>query len=582
MSSRGGMYLIAIVICSLLMTSSYHSQSYQTNELPTNLFQDSPVVDFTNSLEYILVESMRIESDEDFILLGIPGSGTTMDPYRIEYFKLGGSGIDTALFISNITKHFIIENCRIAATFLINIANIPDVRFNITDNSIYNTGSYYPIDTRTGIKLINCCNVSITGNIVESSYIGLEMISTNNIHVMNNSFSGNDNEDSNIKYAGIRLKNTMGCKFINNLFSKGGFSLDLDFEQFNDLLIENNSIREREILFSKNETGTIVSNNIYGQILLFNCQYIIVNNLILSELYIGIGIFFSDSCEVYDNMLIDCHQGIYDFNSYNSIISNNFCDKNSIGISVETAENCILKNNTCINSNFYDGIQLSNSLYSLVENNNCSFNRLGNGIFDSSFDSLILNNVCEFNGYGLHMWFSEATAICNNKFNQNSGGIWVLDANDIGIYNNSVEYNTKFGGIIVQNGIGGTLSYNLLLENVGYGVTLNGGTKDYIVHHNSFFNNLIPSDALSQASDDGIGNCWYHPDTLVGNYWSDRGISSKYEIDGTAESIDSYPLKEPIVLPSTDYTGRSTFFIALTLTALAIVAFVHRKKRGKI
>jgi len=574
--------MIFFVILSIFVTNSYYSQSFHSSDFSSNLIQNTPELDFIRSLDYVVLESMKIETDEDFISLGLLGSGTIKAPYRIENFQLGGAGVDTALFISNISKHFIIENCRIAATFSINIANIPDVKFNISNNFIYNTGSFYPIDILIGIKLANCGNASIIDNFLESSYIGLEMISTENVCVVNNSFAGNTEEDSTIKYSGIKLRHTVNCEFLGNTFTNGGFSLDLDFNQFDNLIIENNSIGDKAILFCKNESDTIFSGHIYGQILLFNCQNIVVKNYLLSDLYFGIGLFFSISCEVYDNILINCHFGIYNFKSLNTIISNNFCDSNSIGISVEHTEYGVLKNNTCINSIFYDGIQLTNCDNTLIESNNCSFNSLGSGISDSSMNSLIINNDCEFNSYGLHMWFSEATSIMNNRFNQNSGGIWVLDANDIHIYNNSIEYNTKYGGIIVQNAIGGSISYNLLLENVGYGITLNTGTLDYIVHHNSLFNNLIYTSASSQASDDGERNYWYHPDTLVGNYWSDRGISSKYAIDGTAESIDLYPLKDPSVNPGEDYPERSNFFLVLTLTALVSLTYVSRKKKSKI
>jgi len=578
-NSKDKIYLITTVIFSLLVTSSYHSFAYPSYNSFNSLVQVSQTSNIENSLEYTYVESMKIESDEDFILLGFPGHGTLENPYRIENFQMGGANVATGLFISNITKHFIIEDCIIAAAIAIHVVNIPDVRFNISDNNIESSSFYYPVNTLTGIRLVNCGNVSITYNFVESSYIGLEMISTENILVLNNELAGKTDEDPNIKYAGIKLRHTENCVFKNNSFTEGGFYLDLDFEQFNTLILENNSVSDKKILFCKNVTETIISNQTYGQILLFGCKDIIVKNLILSKLFIGIGLFFSDTCEIYNNMILDCHFGIYDYNSCNTDISNNVCDSNSIGIEVVSSEYSVLNNNTCINSNFYDGIQLSNSIYSLVENNNCSFNSLGNGILDSSIDSMIINNVCMNNSYGIHLWFSEATVIMNNKLNQNSGGIWALDANDIKIFNNTVEYNTKFGGIVVQNSIVGIISYNLLLENVGYGVTLNSGTMDYLIHHNSFFNNQIYSDALSQASDDGVENHWYQPETLVGNFWSDHGLSSKYKIDGTAESVDLYPLKDPSVQPSADYTGKSNFFLALTLVTLIPLTFIYRKKR---
>ncbi|GAH58848.1 unnamed protein product, partial [marine sediment metagenome] len=74
-STKKGQYLIAFVLFSLLVTSPYHSQSCHTNSLTNNLVKDSPILDFTRSLDYIIVESMKIESDIDFILLGLPGIG---------------------------------------------------------------------------------------------------------------------------------------------------------------------------------------------------------------------------------------------------------------------------------------------------------------------------------------------------------------------------------------------------------------------------------------------------------------------------------------------------------------------------
>ena len=71
---------------------------------------------------------MKIESDEDFIFLGFPGHGTLENPYRIENFQMGGANIATGLFISNVTKHFIIEDCLIAAAIAIHVVNIPNVR----------------------------------------------------------------------------------------------------------------------------------------------------------------------------------------------------------------------------------------------------------------------------------------------------------------------------------------------------------------------------------------------------------------------------------------------------------------------
>ena len=74
----------------------------------------------------------------------------------------------------------------------------------------------------------------------------------------------------------------------------------------------------------------------------------------------------------------------------------------------------------------------------------------------------------------------------------------------------------------------------------GYWDTSNGGI---IIHHNALIDNYL--DGTSQARDsselDDIENIWYDEILLEGNYWSDW-VSGVYYIDGSAGSVDPYPL----------------------------------------
>ena len=52
----------------------------------------------------------EIDSDDDFVSYGFPGSGNLTDPYIIENYTISGP-YSYAIEITYTTKHFIIRNC---------------------------------------------------------------------------------------------------------------------------------------------------------------------------------------------------------------------------------------------------------------------------------------------------------------------------------------------------------------------------------------------------------------------------------------------------------------------------------------
>jgi parallel beta-helix repeat protein len=92
------------------------------------------------------------------------------------------------------------------------------------------------------------------------------------------------------------------------------------------------------------------------------------------------------------------------------------------------------------------------------------------------------------------------------------------------------------------------VTYNLLQENVGYGVHINVDSANNLIHHNSFVDNNLGG--TSQAYDNGTTNTWYDTATLEGNCWSDWSGTGSYSIDGSAGSVDLYPLDCPPSEPS--------------------------------
>ncbi|MCG3224321.1 MAG: right-handed parallel beta-helix repeat-containing protein, partial [Candidatus Heimdallarchaeota archaeon] len=138
----------------------------------------------------------------------------------------------------------------------------------------------------------------------------------------------------------------------------------------------------------------------------------------------------------------------------------------------------------------------------------------------------------------IRLWYSSGLTLTNNTCNKNYLGILLEYTSESNIVNNTCNNNTY--GIYLWNSDSCLISYNLLQENIDYGVYLDYTSGYNILHHNIFVdNNQIGG---SQAYDSGNNNTWYDVELLEGNYWSDLGTNCTYEIAGQAEAVDQYPL----------------------------------------
>ena len=193
------------------------------------------------------------------------------------------------------------------------------------------------------------------------------------------------------------------------------------------------------------------------------------------------------------------------------------------------------------------GIRFNNTQHATIENNNCSFNRMGVGIFYSS------NNT---------------------------------------IQHNILSFNSKTGLTMCEYNFFNTVQYNEFVSNSVYGVDICCATI-YFCHidHNNFIDNhgagATYDPAKKQAEDQAGKNYWNT--STEGNYWSDWTspdttpkdgiVDVPYIVNLTANSNDYYPLVGKV-----SGTGPvpevfiSTPLIAGAVLVLAATAFRTRKK----
>ncbi len=564
------MIILSIMVCTLCFSTGMSSVNASNSESIADI-KEKPVI------QAFLQESMIIDSNEDFIDLGCTGNGSLINPYIIDGFRIaGGVSLNWGMYITNVTKHFVIQDCIIETSNCIVLSNLNEASVKILNSETVVLDFFNPAIILTSISIQTCSNVIIDNCNFDSKIRGIDISNSNNISITNCNFASSYNtEIQESKYCGIYSIGSLDCGFINNTFEEGGFYFDTTLEDYFTFEIQNNILGILPISFFENQTGLIIDAPLYGQLYLFNCSDSIIRNQVVSSTFLGIGCYYSSGIILSENECSENQYGLISFKSNQTIIKNNLCSYNIIGIGVKYGIENIIEDNVCCNNLFNSGIEVTcNSIDTQLTSNNCSFNTWGYGIYESSTNSSFIDNVCNYNFNGIRLRSSVTPNLLNNTLNYNKyNGLWLDSSQDFTVMNNIITYNS-LNGIAVTSSSLGSIAYNLILENFEYGLILDFKTSDVRIHHNSFINNH-PTSTKGQAKDDGSKNYWYNPDTFVGNYWTDLGRRNKYPIDGNANSYDLYPLKKPIVLPDESYPLKTSFVsLILLFPALLLVASI--------
>ncbi len=263
------------------------------------------------SVNYLVSEAIGIHQDSHFDLFGFPGNGTESNPYIIENLKIitvAGSGI----YIGDTTKHFIVRNCYIDAYYyginIFNCASGTATLFNNTCNSIKGG---------TGIQATFCLNVTITDNICENDYYGINIESCENSTISNNECGFNT--------APLSLIYSHGSYLFNNTcdYSK---ATGLYLNYCDNTIIANNTLHEIGANYGTADTGIIVEYS----------DNVTMKHNVISDCEIGIHLFAVTGSLLTDNVIMRCSSyGVYsswfalDWPSANNTFHHNYFIANS-------------------------------------------------------------------------------------------------------------------------------------------------------------------------------------------------------------------------------------------------------------
>ncbi|MGA1821983.1 MAG: right-handed parallel beta-helix repeat-containing protein [Thermoplasmatota archaeon] len=277
----------------------------------------------------------------------------------------------------------------------------------------------------------------------------------------------------------------------------------------------------------------------------------------------GIAIESGSSYASQDNVIIDntCNyngdDGIYLYYMRSGLrVENNTCDFNDgdygfyiYGSSSQKVDKLVFKNNHATGNNY--GAYLYYCTNSVVSGNELSGNSNRGLHFYYGDNSVISRNTAlENDDYGFYIYDTDAPVIENNTAGFNGlDGMYVYKGLTSGS-NEHIAYNIFFhngrNGLDLDSGYH-QVHNNTFYENTDFGLWVDGTYADYnVIVHNTFRDN---NNGLSQAHDDETGNSWDNGNE--GNYWmdhqtpdsnSDGIVDDSYSIEGSASSMDRYPL----------------------------------------
>jgi parallel beta-helix repeat protein len=221
--------------------------------------------------------------------------------------------------------------------------------------------------------------------------------------------------------------------------------------------------------------------------------------------------------------------------------------EDTYAISITNTSKYFIIRDCYIADNFEYGIYLKD-----VKNDTASIlNNLifGNGIAGVSLSSCdqvrIENNLFTENAKGINLENSNYCTISNNTISVSEYGINICNGDNNLIVNNTLKENSKNGLLVDCESRLNSIIANEFNNNTLEAINIDDLCNNILIYHNSFiFNNLA---GISQAIDNGLHNSWFFNDTSEGNFWNDYDDSGFYQISGSANSTDQYPLANPII-----------------------------------
>ncbi|MFH1101625.1 MAG: NosD domain-containing protein [Methanobacteriota archaeon] len=213
------------------------------------------------------------------------------------------------------------------------------------------------------------------------------------------------------------------------------YDYETRLKNWNTHTIVDNIVRSKPLYYYKNTNFLTVPRNA-GQVILANCSYMVIQNLVLENSSHGIQLAFSayniirnNSIRGIGNWHIDS-VGINLINSSNNVIYGNIINATITGIDITKASYNLIRQNTIVQNSV--GLSLGQSEWNMISQNMFSENWDGIILYDSTNTTIrentILNNYdVGINVYSGHPLFIYHNNLINNSLNAYNFGTYIWD-----------------------------------------------------------------------------------------------------------------------------------------------------------
>jgi parallel beta-helix repeat protein len=412
----------------------------------------------------------------------------------------------TLLLIGILTLAFDIQPVEASGTIYIradgsvdpptaNITTVDNVTYTFTDNindsivierdNIVVDGDDYTVQgtgSGTGIDLSSRSNVTIKNIEIKTFGYGIWLNMSSKITISKSNITNNgpvfdsiaagiylkDSSDSTISGNNITNNTGVGILFwassnnsvIGNIFSNNGLYVLDSFQN----VVESNLVNDKPLVYLEEVSNYTVANA--GQVILVNCDNILVENLDLSNTTIcGVELWRTNNTNIVNNTMTNNGDGItlFEYSSNNNIHGNNITN-NVCGVNLGGASNNSISGNNITNN--WTGISLNFSLNNTITNNVITntngFYPYPHGLdFHSSSNNTICKNTIAKHELGIYFDYSSDNIFYYNNFVNNTNQVYVLHES-INCWNYILKGNfwSNYVGVdLDHDGIGDTMHY---------------------------------------------------------------------------------------------------------------------------
>ncbi|MFW9805473.1 MAG: right-handed parallel beta-helix repeat-containing protein [Candidatus Thorarchaeota archaeon] len=520
-----------------------------------------------------------ISTNQDFIDQSWPGNGSEVNPFVIEGLNISSPQIP--IDVRYVDVHFEIRDCFLQATtwnYTINLFHAYNGK--IKDCVIY---SGYG-----GIKVDYSDNLTMTEtNVTAMNWAVAEFQYSNNVNVTVCSFLESEAngfpmqvgisycEDSIVSdcffdTAVLQIGRCSNLTVTNNVFVNGGITISATSgsEPIFDYTITGNSANGKPILFLEDTIDLTINADNYAQVILLQCDSIVVQNGNMGHVSYGVQLLYSTFCSIENLVTHGTTQAVRAQYSNNTLVSGCTAQVgHGFGISIYYSYDCVVQDNIL----FGDASGGSKLIYvascydSVVQRNQLSGVTF-TGIEVSGYDCSVLDNTITSCFTGIRLSGARLN-IEGNKIVETSDdyvqppdskGILAAPLWNSTIIDNDFLYGDDWGILYLGNGT--QFIGNRFIDNFGIGLEIYMGSTNNTIHGNLFDRNYG-----GNALDNGFSNQW-DDGVNSGNSWSDydQETGGPYEILGTASSQDRYPLAD-IDAPEISHPTDVTYTISETI-----------------